>query len=187
MDYWGQPFVNQATGGSIDSSIIAVTGTNGTAGTLVGYASGSRFTDDVIMTNVIGFDVKAWDPVAGVYVDLGQNAGMATLPLQGNMQAKSGLCQTPIGPPYIYDTWTDYYETAGTASSSATGRLHDGFDNGITPTNSAGYGMVDGPLDAITSPPYPVPLRGIQVKIRAFEPDSRSIREVTVTQDFLPK
>ena len=47
--------------------------------------------------------------------------------------------------------------------------------------------MVNGPRDAITSPPYPVPLRGIQVKIRVFEPDSRNIREVTVTQDFLPK
>jgi hypothetical protein len=38
-----------------------------------------------------------------------------------------------------------------------------------------------------TMPPYPVPLRGIQVKIRTFEPDSRQIREVTVVQDFLPR
>jgi KaiC/GvpD/RAD55 family RecA-like ATPase len=38
-----------------------------------------------------------------------------------------------------------------------------------------------------TSPPYPVPLRGIQVKIRVFEPDSRQVREVTVVQDFLPQ
>ena len=37
------------------------------------------------------------------------------------------------------------------------------------------------------SPPYPAPLRGIQVKIRVFEPDSRQIREVTVVQDFLPQ
>ena len=36
-------------------------------------------------------------------------------------------------------------------------------------------------------PPYPYPLRGIQVKIRAFEPDSKQIREVTVVQDFLPQ
>ena len=39
----------------------------------------------------------------------------------------------------------------------------------------------------ITSPPYPYPLRGIQVKIRVFEPDSRQVREVTVVQDFLPQ
>ena len=39
----------------------------------------------------------------------------------------------------------------------------------------------------LTAPPYPIPLRGIQVKIRAFEPDSRQVREVTVVQDFLPQ
>ena len=38
-----------------------------------------------------------------------------------------------------------------------------------------------------SSPPYPAPLRGIQIKIRIFEPDSRQIREVTIEQDFLPK
>jgi hypothetical protein len=36
-------------------------------------------------------------------------------------------------------------------------------------------------------PPYPAPLRGIQVKIRVFEPDSKQIREVTIVQDFLPE
>ena len=30
-----------------------------------------RVADDVILNNVIGFDVKAWDPDVGVYVDLG--------------------------------------------------------------------------------------------------------------------
>ena len=33
--------------------------------------------------------------------------------------------------------------------------------------------------------PYPVPLKGIHVKIRVFEPDSRQIREITVVEDFL--
>ena len=33
--------------------------------------NGARLADDVILNNVIGFDVKAWDPVAGGYVDLG--------------------------------------------------------------------------------------------------------------------
>jgi len=30
-----------------------------------------------------------------------------------------------------------------------------------------------------------VPLKGIQIKIRVYDPDSREIREVTLTQDFL--
>ena len=50
-----------------------------------------------------------------------------------------------------------------------------------------GNGIVDDASEWITSPPYPVPLRGIQIKIRCFEPDSRQVREITIEQDFLPK
>lgn len=35
-------------------------------------------------------------------------------------------------------------------------------------------------------PPYWTPLRGLQVKIRVYEPDSKQIREVTIVQDLLP-
>ena len=35
-----------------------------------------------------------------------------------------------------------------------------------------------------TYPPYNTPLRGIEVRIRVYEPYSRSIREVTVTRGF---
>lgn len=38
-----------------------------------------------------------------------------------------------------------------------------------------------------TSPPYDVPLRGLQVIVRAHEADSRQIREVKVSQTFVPK
>ena len=75
------------------------------------------------------------------------------------------------------------------SSDSHAGQVANGFDND-------GDGVVDeinytdpttGKGDNETAPPYPAPLRGIQVKIRVFEPDSRSIREVTIIQDFLPK
>ena len=56
----------------------------------------------------------------------------------------------------------------------------DGFDSNAN-------GIVDDTGELRTSPPYAVPLRGILVKIRVFEPDSRQVREVTVVQDFLPQ
>jgi hypothetical protein len=37
-----------------------------------------------------------------------------------------------------------------------------------------------------TLAPYPLPLRGVQVKLRVYEPDTRQVREMTVVQDFLP-
>ena len=61
----------------------------------------------------------------------------------------------------------------------------NGFDD--DQPGQPGYGIVDDAGEMETSPPYPVPLRAIQVKIRVYEPDSRQIREVTVVQDFLPK
>jgi hypothetical protein len=38
-----------------------------------------------------------------------------------------------------------------------------------------------------TSPPYPYPLRGIEVRIRCYEPSSRQVRQVTVRQTFVPQ
>ena len=95
----------------------------------------------------------------------------------------------PIFAPRVYDTWSTHYESAGLLNldpgTYPPGRSTNGFDD---PGNSgATNGLVDDNDEKITSPPYPAPLRGIQVKIRVFEPDSRQIREVTIVQDFLPK
>ena len=38
-----------------------------------------------------------------------------------------------------------------------------------------------------TTPPYDKPLRGVQVIIRAYERDSRAIRQVRVNQHFMPE
>jgi hypothetical protein len=37
-----------------------------------------------------------------------------------------------------------------------------------------------------TMAPYPFPLRGVQVILRVYEPDTRQVRQVTIVQDFLP-
>jgi hypothetical protein len=60
----------------------------------------------------------------------------------------------------------------------------------ITPV-SAGksyYGVsgVDDATEKEAPPPYKAALRGVQIKIRTFEPDSRQIVEVSIVQDFLP-
>ncbi len=38
---------------------------------LIQGVQSNRIADDIILTNVIGFDVKAWEPALGQYVDLG--------------------------------------------------------------------------------------------------------------------
>jgi len=129
---------------------------------------------------------------------------------------RSGLAAKTNYPAAVYDTWSTHYEHDG-IDQDGDGRVDeftDGFD-GDTATISDG--IVDNPGELFTDsngdgghgsgepwvdvngngtydpgeqeapPPYAHPLRGIQIKIRTFEPDSRQIREVTIVQDFLPE
>jgi hypothetical protein len=138
-------------------------------------ASGSRLSDDIILTNVIGFDVKAWDPTRGRYVDLGDlgtTYGPSTANSLGHYgDPRSSLAAASATAPRVYDTWSTTYFGANAS-------------NGLDDNNN---GIVDDESEKASAPPYPIPLRGIQVKIRTFEPDSKQPREVTVVQDFLPQ
>jgi prepilin-type N-terminal cleavage/methylation domain-containing protein len=88
--------------------------------------------------------------------------------------SKSGLAHntTTKAGVYEYCTWATSYERGGNAN--------DGFDND-------GLNGVDDVGERSTSPPYPVALRGIQVKIRVWDPDSRQVRQVSVVSNFIPE
>ncbi len=202
VDFWGNPHPWP----EVDS----------VTGTLNAYLdpNNTRIAEDVVLTNVIGFDVKAWDPGAPVYlrqvpntvppeyvavcpgdpdyaalvgsnttpssygafVDLNYcDSAPALSPFAGRGNQKSGMIR-------VYDTWSFHYEHDGIDQD---GKL--GADQGTNGFDDDGNGIVDDAGEMETSPPYPVPLRAIQVKIRVYEPDSRQIREVTIVQDFLPK
>jgi hypothetical protein len=164
MDFWGQdPFASWSL--SVDRE----------TGTWTQYPNGTRASEDVILTNVIGFDVKVYDPDVGDYVDLGTGSGrFGQAP-----EARSGLTASANG--LVYCTWSDHYERDGNP------QLGIGIDAGTNGFDDNGTGGVDDLTERDTMPPYPYPLRGIQVKIRVFEPDSQQVREMTVVQEFLPK
>ncbi len=102
---------------------------------LVGSGSGgSRIADDVILTNVIGFDVKAWDPtyvdpltgVTGGYVDLGYN-NVAYAAAYANGLGHWGHPKSHLNADFngavglttarVYDTYSFHYETVGTSAA----------------------------------------------------------------------
>lgn len=180
--------------------------------------SGTRVADDVILTNVISFDVKAYDTtfedpitgnLVGRYVDLGYNNTVCdhngyvannnlAKGLSHRGHIRSGLNAVATTDARVYDTYTNHYESDGIRESTApttTNPVIDATTNGNDDNGNVviDESVYDGDPDPTTSasgenetaPPYPIPLRGIQVKIRIFEPDSRQIREVTVVQDFL--
>ena len=89
---------------------------------------------------------------------------------------RSGNSNCPLSqnPQFgcVYDTWSTSYEIGK--------RGTNGFDDNND-------GVVDDPGEWEYPPPYSAPLRGIQVKIRVFDPDSRQVREITVVQEFVAK
>ena len=166
-------------------------------GSPAGSDMGARVAEDVILTNVVGFDVKVWDPKAPVYSngaialmpgDPGYGAGGSAVsegayvdlnyagPANSNLSPFAGPGRLAPVLSGVYDTWSFHYENDGIGSDAGTNGCDDNND-----------GVVDDAGEMEAPAPYPFPLRGIQVKIRTFDPDSRQVREVTVIQDFLPK
>lgn len=101
----------------------------------------------------------------GAYVDLHYN----------RYAAGSSLFS---GPPGFYDTWAKSYERDG-IDQNGNGILDEGTDGLDNDQN----GIVDDERE--TSPPYPYPLRGVQIGIRLLEPGTRQVRHATVGTDFL--
>ena len=189
--------------------------------------TGSRFGEDVILTNVIAFDVRVWDPNAtvqavpgylqtnnvkgnetkiaavpgdpgyggtgfvqaalGAYVDLGWGRVIGTAATAGTtlQQFKKTVSSVPnsttLQDPNVfadtttYDTWTDFYEVNG-VDDDGDG-VRDDSTNGLDDNNVNG---VDEANERESSPPYAVPLQGIQIRLRCYEPSSGQVRQTTI-------
>ncbi|MCI0333764.1 MAG: type II secretion system GspH family protein [Planctomycetes bacterium] len=110
-----------------------------------------------------------------------------------------GKVPSQLAPGYsVYDTWSFHYENNGVNEDGdgAIDEAVNGFDdidprvNAPVDSVDAGDAAINGPDDVgerETVPPYDKPLRGVQVLIRTYEPDSRAIRQVRVNQHFMPE
>jgi type II secretory pathway pseudopilin PulG len=168
---------------------------------LNGQLTGTREGEDIVITNVLAFDVRVFDPTAviaggtgekGEYVDLGSAGGTpaavgTTFPATGLVPftsrgirvanaANRGVLTYPT-----YDTWSTHYENNGLDEDQ------DGLvDEGTNGQDDNAINVVDDPAERETSPPYPRALRGVEIRIRIYEPSSRQVRQVTVRHTFVP-
>lgn len=182
-----------------------------------------RRGEEVVLANVLSFDVQVYDPnvsvrqvngvpvlphqpgyaskgasaftpdLRGGYVDL--NNKMSTVPpgtpawesLSMRPHPKSGFPATNVGVYSVYDTWSFHYEHDGLSQPTASiPGVVDAGTNGLD-DNPMQFPGVDDMSERETSPPYPIPLRGLRVKIRVYEPGSKQVREMTVVQSFVPE
>jgi hypothetical protein len=130
-------------------------------------------------------------------VDLGQSPSTSGLltgirpHFSGTGQAKSFLASATRR---TYDTWSLHYEANGIDDDGVAG-----VDQGTNGIDNDSDGIIDEPpLDTNndgtyedlgemeTSPPYPYQLRGLEVRIRCLDPESRQVRQVTVRHTFVP-
>jgi type II secretory pathway component PulJ len=192
----------------------------------------ARVGEDVVLTNVIGFDVRVFDPGApvgvpaggdsavvpgdggfaaatvaanGAYVDLGWNKGpYGVVATSGQRPRFANLAEPMSGlrnaaGPAIWDTWSTHYESNGfdddqdgTIDEGSNG-LDDDSDGKVdeSPYDVDGDGLFNGagddPGELETLPPYRFPLRGIEVRLRCYEPSSRQVRQVTIRHSFVPR
>jgi len=86
------------------------------------------------------------------------------------------------GSSRTFDTWSTHYEANG-IDEDGDGIVDDG-TNGL---DDNGDGVPDDPAEAETSPPYPTRLRGIEVRLRCYDPDSGQIRQTTLRHTFLAR
>ena len=220
MDYWDGDTSNTPGNFNIVSAFGVPSGTSPDQYMCQAKQDATRLADDVVLTNVIGFDVKAWEPAlnngAGGYVDLGyggigpyqlssyafpsgpttprfQHLGVYASSQQYSLQQYSLVADgsTSYRLARVYDSGCFSYENEGIYHCNQNGPVQPvDVPLGGQSTNGLdddGDGIVDGLSERITSLPYPVPLRGIQITIRCYEPDSRQVRQITIEHDFLPK
>jgi hypothetical protein len=196
--------------------------------------SSTRIGEDVILTNVIGFDVRVFDPGApvgvpaggdsavvpgdggfaatpvaanGAYVDLGWNKGPYGVVATSGQRPRfadlgellSGLRPANATGVRIWDTWSTHYESNGfdDDNDGVADEGADGLDNDSdgkvdeSPYDVDGDGRFNGagddPGELETLPPYRFPLRGIEIRLRCYEPSSRQVRQVTIRHSFVPR
>lgn len=206
-------------GGTVSSGAFPYAGTATNLSSGAAALSGTRQGEEIVLRNVLAFDVRVFDPEAairsggnvalvpgdpgyptatspsplalGCYVDLGSGAASTTL--MGTATAASELNR-------IYDTWSTHYECNGVDENDDTvvDGGTDGLDNNVVKVSNnvngvnvvsfvmTPNGVVDDDAERDTQPPYPVPLRGIEIRIRCYEPSSREVRQVTVRHTFVP-
>ena len=82
----------------------------------------------------------------------------------------------------VWDSWsTDYSQAPGMGQIIVQA-------GGITQTvNPFGPEVQNPPVYPSYPPPYPAPLRGLQIQIRVADPTNQNVKSVTIRQDFTDK
>ncbi|MDO5310129.1 MAG: hypothetical protein Q4G03_11660 [Planctomycetia bacterium] len=142
------------------------------------------FNQDVILTNVLSFNVRAWDPNVKAFVDLGHKLRdyandddiTNSTDLGSGGYYATARYFSPIAP-CVYDTWTEEYQRDFEEFCNVTGYPSNSSLTGADPNST----ITAAQLADYPPPPYDVALKALQVELRVFDPRSRTVRSSTFT------
>lgn len=170
--------------------------------------------EDIMLSAVAAFDVRAYDPVAQMRQapdlttglspsDFGYAAGLGPAGYGAYVDLNIDFVISPEngggiftgGPQFpapddnsitwqaaTYCTWSASYESDGIDQDN-----DNVIDEGSNRLDDDGANGPDDIVEFETRPPYPYPLRGIQVTLRVVEPSSSVVRQTSVTANFVPE
>ena len=118
-----------------------------------------RAGEDVVLTNVLSFDIKLWCPHEKEFFDLGDSRSTTWNDGENPGWTNKDDPSDTRRLPRTWDSWTRKYS-----------------DDYPEYANDKG----------IVMPPYAKPLEAIQITIRCFDPASRAVKQVTVVHRFDP-
>jgi hypothetical protein len=152
-------------------------------------SNGSRDGGDLLLTNVISFDVKVWDPFAyripltpasgrGAYVDIGSNFNKALNPnFSNDLPTAATVSNDVLTPVYGY-----------TLNQNLPGNTPplSYFDTGTDRNDSAFWAQPPNDILVPYRSPrtHDYPFNSIQITIRVYEPKSKQTRQITIIQDM---
>ena len=161
--------------------------------------------DDILLTDVTGFDLKVYSPNAtvnpaavtgtdiilepgdvGFDVNVANGIGWGAF-VDLNHPGVGWFNGLPYGNNYafsewVYDTWSPAYESDGIDQDGV-----DGVDQATDGLDSDGSNGVDDTGERETLPPYPYPIRGMKVSIRLIEKGTKQVHQTSIIQSFVPE
>ena len=116
----------------------------------------------------------------GAFVDLGYGVGIDGV--DKGIEWFSGAPTTGSQLARTYDTWSPIYERDGIDQDGV-----NGVDQGTNGLNNGGTAAPDDDAERETRPPYPNPIRGIQITTRIIEKTTQQVQQSSVVQSYVPE
>ncbi|MEL7499241.1 MAG: prepilin-type N-terminal cleavage/methylation domain-containing protein [Planctomycetota bacterium] len=180
------------------------------------FARAHSLGEDIMLTDVVAFDLRVYSPNAEVVVDSSANiaiepgdVGTSYTTAVTSSATEASLDNLTIGAFVDLDHFAASGWFAGTPSAKsqlaiggtavwdswspsyeADGIDQDGdtlFDEGTNGVNNGGSSAPDDNLERETEPPYPNPIRGVKVTLRLIEKGTKKVFQTSIVHSYVPE